>query len=459
MNRRLDRLSRDLGLPPPPPPFPADAEEVCRGVRAALTAHERERKLYMRQKLRFAAVLAAVLIALCGTALAVGSNWDVLHAWFEGDTSPADALVDRTVRSVSDRNYTFTVDSSVSDGQTAFLLIRVDALSEAGRAQLFAPDFEGIDTFSIYPLAEEPETGDLVHPSSSSTGMREMKEVSTETSRTWRVDVSLPKTEKAVAIHARLGYMDKGLSVEVPLAPAEAIEVAIGATGRGYPNLYNTYGSSATLERAVVSPFTLALDISWPEDQDDPPILPVVFRMTDGTLRSFCQLTDGISRGGGWSGGVRRSTFTYNFREVQDLKTLSGIVVWGKEYPLDGGAPRDVEVDEHLLPFMISLMPGLSDDNPNSMSVRELCDGLGASCVWDNAAKTATLTYRDSTVVLTWGSKTALVDGEAVELRNAPDARDGKLCYDGSIHDLWNLYTLAPFNEDRTDRIGFLVIP
>ena len=207
------------------------------------------------------------------------------------------------------------------------LLIRVDALSEAGKARLFAPDFEGIDTFSIYPLVEEPETGDLVHPHAGGGGsMSEMKEVRTETSRTWRSEVRLPKGEIAVAIHARLGYMDKGLSVEVPLAPAEAIEVAIGATGRGYPNLYNTYGSSATLERAVVSPFTLALDISWPEDQDDPPILPVVFRMTDGTLRSFCQLTDGISRGGGWSGSVRRSTFTYNFREVQDLKTLSGIV-------------------------------------------------------------------------------------------------------------------------------------
>lgn len=461
MNRRLDALSRDLGLPPAPPPFPVDEEQICRGVRAALTAHERERKLYMRQKLRFAAVLTAVIIALSGAALAVGSNWDVLHAWFEGDTSPADALVDRTVRSVSDKNYTFTVDSSVSDGQTAFLLIRVDALSEAGKAQLFADDFEGIDTFSIYPLVEAPETEDLIHPTqeASSTGMKEMEAVRTGTSRTWRVDVTLPKAEKAVAVHARLGYMDKGLAVEVPLTPAEAVEVAIGATGQGCPNLYNTYGSSATLERAVVSPFTLALDISWPEDQAHPPILPVIFRMADGSLRSFCQLTDGISRGGGWSGTDRRSTFTYNFREVQDLKSLSGIVIWGKEYPLDGGAPREVEVDGHLLPFMISLMPGLSEDNPSSMSVRELCDGLGASCVWDNAAKTATLTYRDSTVVLTWGSKTALVDGEAVELRNAPDARDGKLCIDGSIPDLWNLYTLAPFNEDRTERTGFLVIP
>ena len=459
MNRRLNKLSRALGLPPAPPPFPADAERVRRGVRAALTAHERERKLYMRQKLRFAAVLAAVVIALCGTALAVGSNWDVLHAWFEGDTSPADSLVDREVRSVSDRNYTFTVDSSVSDGQTAFLLIRIDALSEAGRAQLFAEDFEGIDTFSIYPLVEEPETGDLVHPSSSSTGMREMKEVRTDTSRTWRVDVSLPKTETAVAVHARLGYMDKGLAVEVPLTPAEAVEITVGATGRGYPNMYNTYGSSATLERAVVSPFTLALDVSWPEGQDDPPILPVVFRMADGTLRSFCQLTDGTARGGGWSGNVRRSTFTYNFRAVQDLKNLSGIVVWGKEYPLDGGAPRDVEVDEHLLPFTISLMPGLSDDNPYSISVRELCDGLGASCVWDNAAKTATLAYRGSTVVLTWGSKLALVDGEAGDLRPAPDARDGKLGSDGSLPDLWDFYLLSPFNADHTDRTCFLVIP
>lgn len=71
--------------------------------------------------------------------------------------------MDRTARSVSDNNYTFTVESSVSDGQTAFLLIRIDALNEASAAWLKSEDFNGIDTFSIYPLVHDPDTGSLAY--------------------------------------------------------------------------------------------------------------------------------------------------------------------------------------------------------------------------------------------------------------------------------------------------------
>ena len=131
----------------------------------------------MRQKLRFAAVLAAVILALMGTALAVTAHLDVLAAWFEGDTSPAESLVDRTARSVSDNNYTFTVESSVSDGRTAFLLIRIDALNEASAAWLKSEDFNGIDTFSIYPLVHDPDTGSLAYGGGGGAAYSEVEEL------------------------------------------------------------------------------------------------------------------------------------------------------------------------------------------------------------------------------------------------------------------------------------------
>ena len=83
----------------------------------------------MGQKFRFSIVLAAVLAVLAGAALAVTVHFDVLDAFFQGDPSAAEALVDREVRSVSDKDYTLTVESSVSDGETAYLVVRVDAQS------------------------------------------------------------------------------------------------------------------------------------------------------------------------------------------------------------------------------------------------------------------------------------------------------------------------------------------
>lgn len=43
----------------------------------------------MKQKMRFAVSLAAALALLGGSALAVAGNWNVLNAFFEGDTSAA----------------------------------------------------------------------------------------------------------------------------------------------------------------------------------------------------------------------------------------------------------------------------------------------------------------------------------------------------------------------------------
>ena len=112
-----------------PCPRPTDPEDLVRRVNAALDGRPSERRPSMGQKFRFPVVLAAVLAVLAGAALAVTVHFDVLDAFFQGDPSAAEALVDREVRSVSDKDYTLTVESSVSDGETAYLVVRVDAQS------------------------------------------------------------------------------------------------------------------------------------------------------------------------------------------------------------------------------------------------------------------------------------------------------------------------------------------
>ena len=72
----MERLWKDMELNGPCPEInPAD---IRRRVNTALNADPSERSIYMRQKIRIAAVMAAAVIALTGTALAVGTNWDAL---------------------------------------------------------------------------------------------------------------------------------------------------------------------------------------------------------------------------------------------------------------------------------------------------------------------------------------------------------------------------------------------
>lgn len=72
MADRLRRLERELWLPAAPSPFDMDSKIIRRRVEAALSAEERERKCYMRHKIRLAAALTAAAMALTGTALAAG---------------------------------------------------------------------------------------------------------------------------------------------------------------------------------------------------------------------------------------------------------------------------------------------------------------------------------------------------------------------------------------------------
>ena len=95
-----------------------------------------------------------------------------------------------------------------------------------------------------------------------------------------------------------------------------------------------------------------------------------------------------------------------------------------------------------------------------SLSVQALCRALGASCVWDEDARTAVCTYRDTTISLTVGAGTALVDGQEVALQAPPALRDGVLAAGCQVFsDAWGLDCFCPFSPDGTSRDGWIVIP
>ena len=109
-------------------------------------------------------------------------------------------------------------------------------------------------------------------------------------------------------------------------------------------------------------------------------------------------------------------------------------------------------------------MEPLSESSGYSVPVRALCEGLGVECIWDNEAQTAAMTYRGVTIVLTPGSTTALVNGQPVEMEEAPAVQDGKLAAEHQIFtDAWQLAMSVAYDSwppaDGTQIVAWLVIP
>ena len=468
MNRRIRRLEHELALEQAAPEL--DVAPIKQRVNASLNVDPSERKAYMRQKIKMTAVLVAAVVALTGTALAVTGNIDALQAFFKGDTSPAAGLLDTDSRSVSDRYFTFTAESSVSDGTTVYLVVRVDALNDDAAKKLMSESFINMDTFTYYfvtdPNEKAPEDIDFdekygVHvagvPDSTAQGWgnHELEDAKTATSRSWATTVTLREADagKYTYLRARLCYMEADQYVQIPLAVAKSVTVEIGATGEGLPTLWDKESGTLTINKVTLSPFTCQVDTnnSSAVSGAEPRIL---FRMKDGTLRTQSQMMAGTSSGEG--------TYNYKFTEVLDLEQLAALVVLDREYPIDGSASQPVAHDPALDPLELPLMSALSEKSGYALPVRALVEGLGGVCVWDNVTSTATLTYRGVTISLTLGSKTALVDGKTVELLEAPGAEGGKLTSGYHVFlDHWGIDLFAPMDttQEGKPRICWIVIP
>lgn len=400
----------------------------------------------MRHKVRILAIAALVTALLAGSALAAG-NWNVLSAYFQGDTAPASPLLDETVRRVEDENYTLTVESSASDGKLALLLLRVEAKNQETADFLNSNDFNSIDTWSFRVVdAQTPEGGGNGAPAVSSLSYGEVKERRTETSRTWQMSADLVRTSGAMAAQVRLGYMEEGLKVTVPLSYVEPVTVDIGAEGPGMGSLTDLHGGPVALESVTLSPFYLGityrcLDSGDPDHAD----VPLFFLFQDGSLLTRAQLVE--TRISGHQRGKGNWEYSFRLRSVLDVETLEAVVFNHMAYPLDGGEPYAYQVDERLQAFQLPLMEPLSEEMGYSVPVQALCQGLGASYVWDGDAQSAAMVYRDVEIVLTVGSTTALVDGLPMELHAAPVLQGDTLLCEYFPFEAWHIDMCAAYEE------------
>lgn len=407
---RLDKLWRAVDGPGTPPQV--DNRRVRERVNAALDAGCTERKIFMKKRL--CVVLAAVAaLAIMGTAFAAVVDWDALTAHFKGDVSPGLEYLDRQVRSASDENYTLTVESAAADKDTVYFVISVSAHSDAAKAFLASDDFNSMDTFDAW-AATSGGTKKML----SSMGYHEL-DAETEDCRRFALDARFfKKLSASDTVTVRCGYMEKGIQVEVPVTPAPSVTVKIGASGTGVQNHhYQPAGSpdQLTIKDITLSPFTCQMRVNRPLD-----IEPRIFlRMKDGSIRTQAQFLDNTLGDLG--------EYSMQCAEVLDLESIRSVIVFDMEYPLDGSTPTPVEHDPALDPFTVTRMDPLSKGSGYSIPARELTEKLGGTFHQNAAGDEVTCTYRDAAIVLKAGSRTALVNGQSVELREAPAMQDGVL--------------------------------
>lgn len=438
-------------------PCPAPRPKmVAQRVNAALDAVPSERNRHMRQKLRTAALVAAAALILTCSAFAVAKNWTVLDAYFGGSSDIGQDLMQDDPCSVSDNNYTLTVTSSLADDTIAYLMATVEARTSEAVEALMSDDFENIDTWSI----RIPQDG-KDRPSVVSFGVGEEKELRTDTSRTWHMELELGSTPETVSI--RLGAMEKGLWLEVPLTLAQSVTVQVNARGTGVGTDEHAAGGPVTLQSVTLSPLGLTLDYTCSAGAEGRPT--PAFLKADGTLYTWSQLVSDLSRGGQsrQEGDTVTATTNHAFRAVQDLSTMEAIVFEGTAYPLDGSKPYKVDASALPAAFQLPLVDRIAEGNGFAVPVRALCQALGASCLWDNDSRSATMTFRDTTIVLTEGSTQALVNGEAVEMYYAPAIRGGQMSAAPDIFaDSWqlDLYSVTENGSvELADGSAWVVIP
>ena len=436
MPDRLQQLRRELSLDT------VDPSAVRRRVDAALDADPRERRLYMKQKLRFAAILAAAVLALTGTALAASGHADLLRTFFTGDTSHAEPYVNHTVYSVSDQNYTFSVESSIADERNMYLLVRVDALNPSACTALMREDFDGMDTFLVSLNSGKDRNKDNSTPATASfsVGYSELRELRTESSRAWRLSTTFSSAGAPIeSVNLRLGFMDRSKTFTVPVTPVESRTLTIGDSGMGKPS-FDVPAGMVQLDSVTISPLSMQMTLHCPQGSEATmPLL--LLRMKDGTWQSQSTVFNSSTVSAQRSDETETDyvwTWDCQLRSVQDLDQVESIVVFDRAYPLDGSAPYPVEVPDTLKPFTVTMTQDFTETTPLYLPLRDLCEPLGYHCTWDSAAHAAICTDGDTRITITQGSAAAQINDSETALEAPALIAKGRLSI--SIDDAETLF-------------------
>ena len=454
-------------------------------IQRALTGGETGNRRPAGRPWRAALAAAAALALMTGTAFAVAYQTGVLEAFFQGDTSQLEPYVQTQVDSAENGDYRLTVDSTLNDGRTLYAVITVEGLNEQAAADLMSNkviaeshrEMWGQDMVDM--LMEDggsgPETfwAYFVDSGESVSGMGTGElPAPSATSRSWHIQINMSdvyREQQTGPIALYLNFIGRDYAVQIPTDVT--VEVSTLPVEREV-TLSPGSGERVYVDSLELSPISLTYVGELVSDDNTPPLF---FRRTDGTVVTPAQLGLSFRRMENPQG---YPIVIYQTDTPMPVEEFASVILGDTEFPLDGSAPFPAEVDEKLYPFEIGLLryPVLDVGERNYVAdVADLCQKLGAEYAWDEAAGTATATYRGVTITLTAGSATALVNGEAMELYTDCTLEDGTeqrvelpvLEEDGTVSALITVFTQSWSMDVEVEReggdvpvyTGFIVIP
>ena len=284
-------------------------DAVLHRVNAALDGNPR-----VHRPLKYAAILAAVLLVLAGTAIAsergILPGYNVLQAFFHGDSDEyALSLVNAEQNSISDENYTMTVTSSIADERHVYFTLTIEPKTEKARYFLSG---NGEEYFTLplmfrHAWSDNFSGGMVCGPSPDNPDIF-CAEIS------WDVNVGLWKT-----VYVRMDDMEEGLWLEIPVEPISPVKLNIGASGQGMGSDRCAVGGPVTLEKLELSPMTVTMYYTTPDDTPGDPLL--YFLWKDGSLTTYGQMNAiGPSGNGSLEDDLWSFKHSWKFGHLQDIR-------------------------------------------------------------------------------------------------------------------------------------------
>ena len=444
MRSHIHELWEDLELSPqyPEPDLDRVMDRVMDQIEAEEPEHPasqtRRRRPMHKKKLLLS--LAAALVVLTGSAVAVANHYGVLDLFFTGDTSQLEPYVQTDLGSAENEDYRFTVNSAYYDGMTVYATVTVEGLNEQAVEDLKSNKViaechrEVWGQEMVDGLMKSGSTGpdaimcnmhaiimdDGHECSGTGIGGAELPAPS-DTSRSWKVDANFDRWLGPLDTPLKIwaGFMGEEYAVEVPL---DMVIGSIYLTPDTEVLLNPITGQQATITDICFAPTQLYFAGEWDERVESEAYMEdlgndwCAVRLKDGTILTASQMERIGGRGSDHNG-------FYSYGDLgtvptSDISNVASIIIGNMEFPADGSDPIPVDSDLHLAPFLITypLYPDREGVHRCLRSFRQLCEGLGADYTWNDATQTATAIYRGITVQVPVNSTQITIDGQAVEL-------------------------------------------
>ena len=354
-------------------------EELVEQVLAQAGAHAEQKQNRRRpmHKKKLILALAAALVVLTGSAMAVGSQLGLLNVFFQGDTSGLEPYVQTDLGSAENEDFRFTVNSAYYDGMTVYATVTVEGLNEQAVEDLKSNKViaechrEVWGQEMVDGLMKSGSTGpdaimcnmhaiimdDGHECSGTGIGGAELPAPS-DTSRSWRVNVSFEQWMGPLNTPLKIwaGFMGEAYAVEIPL---DTTAGSVHLESNQEFLLNNLTGARAVLREVTLTPTQLYYEYqSIGEDVPDTADMSAsdaskywfILKMKDGSLLTASQIGFNGGSGGTSDSNTGIHSFHFKFKSVKfsEVSEVESIILGDMEFPLDGAKPFPAEIDEVL---------------------------------------------------------------------------------------------------------------